>query len=190
LANEADNCSNCITSGQMNLINTLRKFWLELPMWRRAYLVSYASNFGDVEMVGNKLYQMPTDIGDVLEVFFGDTIARKIEGMLREQIVIGAEILRSEKTGDTKAINESTARLYQNADQMAAYFAQINPNWDETVWKNLLYDYYKTTILEMVTILAGKYAESITLYESMENQALNLADYMAKGMIPYFTNPE
>ncbi|HVI41847.1 MAG TPA: hypothetical protein VM577_14450 [Anaerovoracaceae bacterium] len=178
---------NCITYGQMNLINTLRKFWLDLPMWRRAYLISYAANFDNLDVIGNKLYNAPTDLGNVLEVFFGESIARKIEGMIREQIVIGLEILRAERTGNTEAINENTRRLYQNVDQMAAYLAQINPNWDEQTWKDLLYNYYETTILEMVTVLTGKYEEAVTLYESMENQALNIADYMAKGIIPYFT---
>ncbi len=178
---------NCITYGQMNLINTLRKFWMELPMWRRAYLVSYASNFGDLDVIGSRLYDAPTDLGNVLEPFFGDPAARTIENMIREQIVIGAQILRAEKTGDIQTINQNTEALYRNADRLAAYLAQVNPNWDEQTWKNLLYDYYKTTILEMVLVLSGKYTESVTLYESMEDQALNIADYMAKGMIPYFT---
>ena len=187
MANSKVGTDDRITYGQMNLINTLRKFWMELPMWRRAYLVSYVAGFGDLEIIGSKLYNTPTDLGNVLEAFFGSSIARTIENMIREQIVIGAEILRAEKTGDTQTINQNTERLYQNADRIAAYLAQINPNWDEQTWKNLLYDYYKTTILEMVLILSGKYTESVTLYESMEDQALSIADYMAKGMIPYFT---
>lgn len=130
---------------------------------------------------------MTKDIGDVLEVFFGNVIARKIEGMIREQIVIGAQILHEEKEGNKEAINENTTRLYRNVDQMAAYLAQINPYWDEQTWKNLLYDYYRTTILEMVTVLAKEYEKSVTLYESMENQALNIADYMVKGITQYFT---
>jgi len=190
LSNSNVETGDSITYGQMNLINTLRKFWFELPMWRRDYLVSYAANLGDVEILGNKLYNMPTEIGDVLEAFLGNTIARKIEGMIREQIVIGAQIMFEEKEDNIEAINENTTRLYQNVDQMAAYLAQINPYWDEQTWKNLLYDYYRTSLLEMVTVLAKKYQESVILYESMEDQALNIADYMVEGLIPYFTGKD
>jgi hypothetical protein len=171
----------------MNLINKLRKLWFEFPMWRRDYLISYAANFGDLDILGRRLYQTPTDIGNVLEVFFGNTIARTVENMIREQIIIGLEILRAEKTGDVNSINENTRTLYQNVEQMSEYLAQINPYWDKETWNRLLHDYYETSILEMVLVLAGKYEEAVKLYDSMENLALSIADYMAGGMIPYFT---
>jgi len=107
--------------------------------------------------------------------------------MIREQIIIGLEILRAEKEGNIEVINENTKSLYQNANQMAAYLAQINPNWEEQKWNDLLYEYYETTILEMVAVLAGKYEESVVLFEAMENQALDIADYLVQGIIPYFT---
>lgn len=186
MSNSKADTENCIPNGQMNLINTLRKFWMELPMWRRSYLVSYASGYGDLEVLGDRLYYAPTDLGNILEAFFGDPAARTVENMIREQIVLSAQILRAEKTGDTQTIDQNTETLYRNVDKLAAYLAQINPYWDEQTWKNIFYDYYKTTILEMVLMLSGKFKESVTLYESLQNQALRIADYMGEGMIPYF----
>lgn len=170
----------------MNLSNDLRKIWMEIPMWRRAYLVSYASGFGDMEAVGEKLYDSPTEIGNILEVFFGDTAARTLENMFREQIVISAEILFAEKAGDTNLINENTEKLYRNIDQISTYMEAINPYWNKQFLGNLFYEYFKSTILEMVTVLAGKYKESVGVHEAMENQALAIADYMAWGIIQYF----
>lgn len=184
MANEERN--QYITYGQMNLINSLRKLFLELPMWRRAALVSYDSNIGNLEMVLNRVYSWPTDIGDILEVFFGRNIARTIENMLREQIVIYFEIVQAEKAGDSEAANQKTTGLYQSADRMAAYLSQINPYWDEETWRNLLYVYIKTTLLELVAVLAHKEQESIILYENLEDQSLDIADYMAQGISSYF----
>lgn len=186
MANSSGNTGNHITYGQMNLIDILRKLWFEFPMWRRDYLVSYAANFGDLDIIGNRLYQTPTDIGNVLEVFFGNVIARTIENMIREQIVLGVEILHAEKAGNTQLINENTQKLYANVDRMAAYLAQVNPYWNQETWDRLLHQYYEMTIEEMVLILSGQYAESVKLYNSMENLALIIADYMASGIISYF----
>ncbi|MDD4565578.1 MAG: hypothetical protein PHE79_08935 [Eubacteriales bacterium] len=38
----------------------------------------------------------------------------------------------------------------------------------------------------MVMILAGRYEEAIVLYESLEDQVLKIANYMAEGFIKYF----
>ena len=188
MANTDGEAANHITYGQMNLINTLRELWMELPMWRRAYLVSFNANLEDLSVINDRLYKAPTNIGDVLEPFFGRTIGRTIEDFIRQEIIIWIEILRAEKAGDTEVINENTQRMYQNADQMAAYLAQVNPYWDEETWKRLFYEYYETTLLEMVDVLSGRNERAITLYESMQNQALNIADYMARGLIAYFTD--
>lgn len=186
MAEQEGSGNDWLTYGQMNLINTLRKLWMELAMWRRAFLVSYAANFGDLELVGERLYQAPTNLGNVLEVFFGFQIARKVENLIREQIITGIQILTSEGQGDREAVDAGIVRLYGNADQIAAYLAEINPYWNEEEWKRLLYEYYGTTIREMVMVLAGRYADDIVLYENLQDQALNIADYMAMGMIEFF----
>ncbi|MBR0598205.1 acetylglutamate kinase [Sinanaerobacter chloroacetimidivorans] len=175
-----------ITLGQMNLINKLRRLWMQLAMWRRAFLVSSASKFGDVDLIGERLYYAPLAFKDLFEVFFGEDIANQIQYYLTGQILIGAEILNAEKEGDRETVDEATQRMYENANEIAAYLAEINPYWNEETWRNLLYEYYRITILEMVTVLAGRYQESITLYESLEDQALKIADYMAEGFIKYF----
>lgn len=187
MANSNENIENSITYGQMNLINTLRKLWMELVMWRRAYLISFSSNLGDLDTVGKRLYQAPTDIGNVLSIFFGEMPARLIESLIREQILLWMEILYAEKTGNRELIDQNTKRLYENVDQMAAYLASINPYWDEQTWKRALHDYYEATLLEMIAQLSGKYQDAITLHESMENQALAIADYMAYGINRYYT---
>ncbi len=171
----------------MNLINTLRKVWEDIPMWRRAFLVSFAADLGDLDAIGQRLYYAPTEIGNILSLFFGETIARRIEGMMREQLLLWIQILFAEKSGDRELIDKNTQQLYENVDRMAAYLAEINPYWDEEIWKKILHDYYSTGLLESVAYLAGRYEDEITLYESMESQALNIADYMAYGINRYFT---
>lgn len=156
-------------------------------MWRRAFLVSFASDLGDREAIGLRLYQAPTDIGNILSVFFGETIARRVEGMMREQLVLWIQILFAEKVEDRDLIDRNTRQLYENVDRMAAYLAEINPYWDEATWKKILHNYYETGLLESVAYLAGRYEDEIILYENLESQALNIADYMAYGISRYFT---
>lgn len=173
--------------GQVNLNNRLRRLWSQLAMWRRDYLVSLASNLEDLQLITNQLYQVTTDFGNVFESFFGVEAANRMEYYFTVQASILNEIANAVKTGNEEAANNATKRLYENVDDMSAYLASINPHWNEVNLRSLFYDYYKQTVLEIVTILSGNMAGAIRLYEDLEDYVLKIADYLASGFIRYFT---
>lgn len=184
---DIDQNPNYLTYGQLNLIVRIRRLWMQLAMWRRAVIISTAANFADLPIVKNRLYYAPTIFKELFETFFGEELSEQFRNYLVGQIIITNEILEGVVEGDTARVDEATVRLYQNADGFAEFLAQVNPYWDESKWRNLLYEYYKTIILEIVTILSGKYNEAIEIYEGLEDQSQKIADYMATGFIQYFT---
>ncbi len=180
------NQANTITFGQMNLINNLRMLWMEFITWSRALITSETSGFGDLEAVGLKLYQLPSEFGKIFELFFGLEIGNEVERLFTNQLLLGAEIIRAQKKGGTAAVDAGTARMYQNGSEIAAYLAQINPYWNEQIWLDLFTEFIKTKIFETLAIATGKYTESIVLSENLQYQMLRMADYMSEGLIRYF----
>lgn len=180
------NETNTITYEQMNVINKLRMLWMEFIMWSRVLITSEVSGFGDIEAVGLRLYQLPVEFGNVFELFYGQQIGSHIERFLTDQLLLVADIIRAQKIGNTEAIDANTLMLYQSGNEMAAFLAQINPYWDERVWANLFTEFLRTKIAETLTIGAGDFNESIIVSENLRDQALNMADYMAQGLIQNF----
>lgn len=185
---DTDQYKNCITYGQLSLIVRIRRLWMQLAMWRRAVIVSTAADFADLPLVKERLYYSPTMFKELFETFFGEEQSEHFRNYLVGQIIITNEILDASKAGDKDRVDAAAVRLYENADNFAKFLAQVNPYWDETQWKNLLYEYYKTIVLEIVTILSGRYDEAIEVYEGLEDQSQKIADYMAAGFIDYFVN--
>ncbi|HVI39357.1 MAG TPA: hypothetical protein VM577_01750 [Anaerovoracaceae bacterium] len=178
--------SDCITYGQMNLINNLRMHWMEFIMWSRALITSEASGFGDLEAVGLKLYQIPSEFGNSFELFFGQEIANEMARLFTNQLLLGVDIIRAQKKGDTDAVDAGISSLYQNGNEISAYLAQINPYWDSQTWSDLFTEFLRTKIFETLAIATGRYNESIVLSGNLQYQALRMADYMAEGFIRYF----
>lgn len=156
-------------------------------MWRRDYLVSLAYDVGDLQLIADRLYNVTTDFGNVFESFIGVAAANRMEYYFTVQASILNEIANAMKTGNNEAVNQATRRLYENVDDMAAYLAEINPYWNQVNMRSLLYDYYRQTLLEMVSILAGNQEEAIRQYEVLEDYVLEVADYLTEGFIRYFT---
>ncbi len=176
----------CVPYGQISLSNRLRRLWSQLAMWRREYLVSLASNFGDLQLIENRLYNVTTDFGNVFESFIGVKASNRMEYYFTVQASFLNEIADAIKSGDNETANQATRSLYENVDAMAAYLAEINPYWNEVNMRSLLYDYYRQTLLETVNILSGNQEEAIKIYENLEDYVLEIADYLTSGFIYRF----
>ena len=178
--------SKFITYGQMNLSNYLSKLWLDLAMWTREFVVSDAFDLGDLEAVGLRLYDVPNEFMDAFEMLFGTETAQRMLGLLTAHVVAVVEITRAQKLGNVEGADAALVRLYENSDEIASFLGQINPYWQEQVWKDLLYGYNRSINDEIIAVLAGAYEVAIIIYESLQNQASRMADYMTRGFIDYF----
>ena len=155
-------------------------------MWTRSFIISTAFNLADLEYVTKRLLRNPADFADVLRPFYGIEKAEIFNNLLTEHLEIGASLVNAAKAGDTKAADEARRKWYANADEIAAFLSEINPYWNEMAWKTYLYDHLKMTENEAGQILTGQYEASIVQYDAIQKEALDMADYMANGIIKQF----
>lgn len=172
--------------GQMNLINGMRKLWMEHVFWTRLFILSAAADGGDLPQVTKRLLRNPSDFADVLEIYYGKEKADTFRNLLEDHLKIAASIVTNAKAGNSKAVEQYTKKWYDNADEIASFLAYINPYWDREEWKNMLYDHLKLTMDEAVARLGGEYTKDILLFDMIEEQAIAMADLMSFGMIKQF----
>ncbi len=171
---------------QINLINTLRKLWMEHVFWTRSFIISTAAGLGDLPYVTRRLLRNPGDFADVLRPLYGADIAGRFSDLFTEHLTIAGSLVNNAKAGNTQAANEDRAKWYANANQIAAFLASINPYWSQAEWQRLLYDHLKITETEAVERLTDQYEKDVALFDAIEDQALMMADYMAAGIRKQF----
>jgi len=171
---------------QINLINTFRQLWEQHVMWTRSFIISTASNLGDLQMVTKRLLRNPTDFANELRPFYGDDAARKFEALLTDHLLIAARLVNHAKDGDMDAVKDDRKKWYENADEIANFLSSINPYWSKREWQAMLYEHLKMTESEATKRLTSQYAADIAQYDEIENQALKMADYMANGIMKQF----
>jgi len=91
------------------------------------------------------------------------------------------------KNGDASKADEARKKWYVNADEISSFLASINPYWDESTWKNLLYDHLQMTEKEAALRLSENYADDVAIYDTIEAEALTMADYMFYGIANQFS---
>lgn len=178
--------SNGITEAQLKLMNHMRMLWEQHITWTRLAIISLVFGLPDVDLVIERLLKNPKDFENALLPFYGLDVAARFSDLLTDHLTIAAELVKAAKAGDNTAVAEIEQRWYDNARDIAALLASINPYWSQHEWENMLFDHLALVKAEAVDMLTADYLASINLYTEMERQALMMADIMSDGIIKQF----
>lgn len=178
--------SNGITQAELNLRNHLRMLWEQHITWTRLTIISMVFNLPDVDLVTNRLLRNPRDFEAALIPLYGAPNASRFASLLRDHLVIAAQLVNAAKAGDSRAAAEAERSWYDNARQIAALLGRLNPYWSQQEWEAMLFEHLMLVKSEAVDMLNKNYLAEINLYDDMEKQALQMADVMADGIIKQF----
>jgi hypothetical protein len=172
-----------LTGAQLEVWDTFRRLWMEHVLWTRFFMVSTAFDLPDLSVVTERLLRNPYDFGNEFYLYFATPIAVRFETLLREHLQIAGLLVNAAKEGNTAEVEKQRRLWYTNAEDIANFLASINPYWCAEVWKDLLFNHLRMTEDEAVQILTGQYEMSIRQFDSIEAQALRMADVMSCGII-------
>jgi hypothetical protein len=169
----------------------MRKLWEDHITWTRMVIVGYLAapetTLPDLDASVDRLLQNQADIGNAIKPFYGDAAGDQLTELLRQHILIAAEILEAAKAGDMAALNDAIARWYANADEIAVFLNAANPkNWPLEEMQSMMREHLDLTLREAVTYLNGDYAASVATYDEVHLQALEMADMLSEGIIRQF----
>lgn len=178
--------SSEINKSILELSNKFRELWEQHGAWTRMTIMSIVFGLPDVDFVTSRLLQNPVDFGNTLKVFYSNKIALKFSNLLKDHLVIAAQLVKAAKAGDNEAAADAEKRWYSNADEIAAFLASINPYWSEKDWKTMLHKHLMLVKAEAVAILTKDYVAGIKVYDEIEKQSLGMADAMTQGIVKQF----
>lgn len=180
------NTNNKLTCSQLEISNTNRRLWIEHVLWTRFSITSTAFNLPDLSFVTQRLLQNPVDFAAELQPLYGHQTAMQFKQLLTDHLLIAAKLVNAAKADDTAEVERQRKIWYNNAEEIAKFLASINPFWSEQIWMELLFDHLRMTEDEAVFILTGQYERSIREYDTIQAEALRMADVMTFGIIRQF----
>lgn len=169
--------------------DAMRKLWEDHITWTRMVIVSTFADLPDQGPTVQRLLQNQEDIGDAIKPFYGDAAGEQLSALLRDHILIAAEILQAAEDEDTAALEDAIERWYANADDIAEFLHAANPeNWPLEEMRTMMREHLDLTLQEAVAYLNGNYSASIDFYDQVHIQALEMADMLSEGIIRQFPN--
>ena len=133
------------TIHQADFKNAMRKLWEDHIEYTRNFIISALAGLEDTNKVAERLLRNQDDIGDAIKPFYGDEAGKKLSGLLRDHILIAADIVKAAKTSNNAGVEAGEKKWHGNADDLAAFLSGANPNWKKAELTDMLYKHLDFT---------------------------------------------
>lgn len=170
----------------VDLRMAMRKLWEDHITYTRNFIISALGDLEDTEKVTERLLRNQDDIGNAIKPVYGEDAGKKLAALLRDHILIAADIVKAAKAGNTDGVTEGEKRWHANADEIAAFLSGANPNWPKAVLTDLLYKHLDYTTTEVVSRLKKDWAADIDAYDKGHDHMLIFADALTNGIVKQF----
>lgn len=175
-----------IIKDKQDIINASRTLWAQRAKWTRMLIISSIENLPDLGLVSKRLIKNSTSIADEIKKYYGKEKAKVFEELLLSNLLTGQMLADNLKISNVQAADECRRQWYENADDIAEFLCDINAYYNVHEWRAMLYDHLYMTENELVYRLKKDYESEISEYDSIDMQALRIADMMSDGIIKQF----
>ena len=175
------------TASADELRTNLRVLWEDHAMYTRNVILNIMDDLPGTNEAVNRLLQNQVDIGDAIKPVYGIDAGNKLTELLKEHIIIAADLLKAAKTNNDAAFKTTNTKWFKNADDISAFLNSANPkNWPLDDMKKMMYDHLNLTTQEAVARLKKDYKADIEAFDKTRAELLEMSDMLATGIIKQF----
>ena len=165
----------------------MRKLWEDHVTWTRVVIISFAAGLPDLDSAVNRLLQNQADIGNAIKPYYGAAAGDQVTALLREHIVLAADLLSAAKAADAAKVATVQAQWYANADDIAAFLHNANPKkWPLEEMQHMMHSHLDLTLQEATARLGGDWQGDINAYDAVHEEILQMADMLSWGIVKQF----
>ena len=162
------------------------KLWEDHVTWTRLYIVSALANLPDKQATTERLLRNQVDIGNAVKPFYGDAAGDSLTGLLKDHILISADVVAAAAANDSAKLDDANARWRANANQIADFLATANSNWPSQEMRKMMREHLDLTTNEAVARIKKDWNADVDAYEKVHKQILAMAEMLSTGIIRQF----
>jgi hypothetical protein len=167
--------------------NQMRKLWEDHIVWTRMFIVSAVAELPDTNTAAGRLLANQDHIADAIKPYYGDQAGEALAALLRDHILIAADILNAAKSGDSAGVEEANARWHDNANEIADFLSAANPtSWPQSEMREMMAEHLEWTLAEAVARLNADWDADVAAYDRIHRDILHMADMLSLGILKQF----
>ncbi|MDF2564585.1 MAG: hypothetical protein K0Q53_980 [Massilibacillus sp.] len=173
----------CFNSSKLFARDHFRLLWEQHVYWTRLTIISLIGNLPNLKQTTDRLLRNASDFTQLFKRYYKDRDAMEFGYLIKEHLLIAAELISAAKSNDQSLAENAEARWYHNADEIVCFLNHINPNWTKQSMQSMWYKHLALTKEEAVAHLKKEYRKDILIFDQIEKEALLMADSFSNGII-------
>jgi hypothetical protein len=179
--------SAAISTKEFAVRQEMRRLWEDHVTWTRLAVISLTSDSPDTKATVGRLLKNQTDLGNAIKPYYGAAAGRQLTALLREHILIAADLIAVARKADQAGVGSQQARWTKNADRIATFLNKANPrSWKLGAMKAMMREHLRLTTNEVVARLQRDWAADVRAYDRIHRQILHMADMISSGLVKQF----
>lgn len=178
--------NRCISQAEVDYRNDMRSLWEEHVAWTRMAIISLTFDLPDIDEVLARLLKNADDMGNMIRRLYGDMVATTYSQLIREHLLIAADLVKAAIAGDAEAAQVAEEKWYQNADDIAAFLNSVNPFLTVDAVRDMFYTHLDLTKQEALFMINKEFEKDIAVYDEIERQAREMADAISDAMVKHY----
>lgn len=163
-----------------------RKLWIDHVLWTRNAAISIIRDLEDKDIILERLLSNQDDIGASIKPYYGEEAGNKLAKLLREHIIIAGQLVNAGKADDKVGLDKYNKLGLENADDIAQFLSEANPNYSYDFLKEMLYGHLQLLVDQVTAELNKDWKASVKAYDEGEDHMIMLADALADGIVKQF----
>lgn len=174
------------TKSAVDLRTDMRKLWEDHITYTRGFIISAIAGLEDSGKTAVRLLRNQDEIGAAIAPLYGEAAGKKLAALLRDHILIAADIVSAAKTGNSEGVAAGQKKWQENADAIASFLSGANPNWPKQMLLDMLYRHLAYTTSEVVSRIKKDWDSDIKAYDEGHVHMLMFADALTDGIVKQF----
>ena len=174
------------TDPSVEMRMAMRKLWEDHLTYTRNYVISALADLPDAQTVAQRLMKNQEDIGMAIKPYYGSEGGDKLTGLLKEHIMIAADVVKAAKANQKDQVAEEQRRWSKNGQEIAAFLSGANPKWSKTALEDMFQKHLDLLTGQVVSRLQKDWKTDIEFYDRGHEHMLMFSDALTEGIVQQF----
>ena len=166
----------------MDLRQRMRMAWLNHITLVKFYLISFFENLSSQNAWKDAVHKNAEDILAIFAQYYPASAMQRFRNLFMEHLRLTDEVAAGLKA-DPAFSGEAMENWYINAEEIASFLSRQTPAYNETELRKMLYDHLDMERQQMEAYLDGDYETDIEIYLRSQQNMIELADFLASGLL-------